>query len=149
MILCYTPSTVLTPASQTARQWTEAQAAKGKDVWLQPVNRAKKRSIEQNRTLWMWNREVSQFLGDMTDQEVHDFNKLHFGVPILQRDSVPFLDMWTRCMAPLPYATQMEAVRYIDVTSVFSAKQASQYMDTVVRHWSQQGCVLTQPEERW
>ncbi len=139
-------SSTLTPANRTTRGWLRGQPTG--ELILQPVSKSKDRTAEQNRMLWMWNTEVSMFLGDMTREEVHWYCKLYFGIPILRRDNVAFEDVWQRCFHQLPVETQQEAMSFVDVTSRFNVKQASEYMDAVLRHWSQQGCVLTVPEDR-
>lgn len=110
--------------------------------------RTKARSLDQNALLWKWSTEISAQLGDMTAQEVHCHNKLHFGVPI-RREEDGFREVYDRVIRPLSYEEKLEIMGPpIDfpVTRDMRVKQMTQFLDAVAKHWSERGIILTAPE---
>lgn len=113
------------------------------------------RSEAQNRTCWMWYGEAArqgllepQWHPERppTPEDAHREAKLRCGVPILRRDSEPFRDVYDRLIKPLPIEEKVQAMDLINVTSIMSKDQASEYMDAVWDHFaSVKGGRLTRP----
>lgn len=112
------------------------------------ITDGKHRSTEQNRTQRLWMREISEQLGDMTPEEVRGYCKLTIGVPILRAENDAFREKYDAVVRPLPYeqkiAFMMEPLD-LPVTRLMTTKQKTDYLDGILRHFSEQGVVLTQP----
>jgi len=106
------------------------------------------RSLEQNRTQFLWAREAADQRGDMTTEEVRCEWKLIYGVPILRADSEAFRDVYDAAIKPLPYELKLKAMRFIPVTSEMNVRQMVAYLDTIQRECAEQGIRLTEPKEK-
>ncbi|MDX5416056.1 MAG: hypothetical protein LPK88_07020, partial [Alphaproteobacteria bacterium] len=108
------------------------------------------RSLDQNDLCWKWNAEVSQQMGDRTQEEVHAFNKLHFGVPI-RREDAEFREVYDRVLKTLAYEDKLECMAApldLPVTRDMTVKQMTRFLDAVYDHWTKEGVALTVPPER-
>lgn len=104
------------------------------------------RSLEQNKLQFMWCHEAAQERGDVTFEEVRHEWKLHYGVPILRRDSAAFRATYDRILKPLPYADKLALMAFMPVTSEMNVRQMVEYLDTVQRETLRQGIRLTDPD---
>jgi len=108
----------------------------------------KNRSTAQNRTQWQWFRDA-EAQGDQKAWEWRAYCKLHFGVPILRRDSVEYREKYDYILKPLEYEKKLALmVEPFDfpVTSGMTVVQHSEYLDRVKIHFESLGFVLTDPE---
>lgn len=110
----------------------------------------KHRSTAQNKLQRMWMNEISEQRGDMTPEEARGYCKLTIGVPILRAENEAFREGYDRVVKPLPYdqkiAIMMEPLD-LPVTRIMTTKQKSEYLDGIIRHFGEQGIVLTMPED--
>lgn len=107
-----------------------------------------KRTIKQNKLNRLWMSEIAEQLGDQTQEEVRGFCKLTMGVPILRAENEDFRRRYDEIVRPLPYETKLKLMTEpldFPVTRLMSTKQQTAYLDTVHRHFSEQGLVLTDP----
>jgi hypothetical protein len=106
------------------------------------------RSNAQNRLSHRWYSDIARQMDDRTAEEVRAECKLQFGVPILLRDNGPFCAAWDKATGRLTYAEKLEAVRAFDlpVTRLMTTPQMTEYLDTLQRHWTQNGVRLADPE---
>ena len=107
------------------------------------------RSLEQNKLQRQWLNEAAQ-QGDMTAEEYRGLIKLTVGVPILRAEDAEFAAAYDQQVKPLPYeqklALMMEPID-LPVTRRMSAKAKSEYLDQMHRYLTEQGFVLTDPDE--
>ena len=106
------------------------------------------RSLEQNRTQFLWAREAADQRGDMTAEEVRCEWKLIYGVPILRAENDEFRAVYDEAIKPLSYELKLKAMRFIPVTSEMTVKQMVAYLDTIQRECAEQGIRLTDPERK-
>lgn len=106
------------------------------------------RSLEQNRTQFLWAREAADQRGDMTTEEVRCEWKLIYGIPILRAESEEFRDVYDAAIKPLPYELKLKAMRFIPVTSEMNVRQMVAYLDTIQRECAERGIRLTDPERK-
>lgn len=117
------------------------------------VSKGGRRSIAQNRLIHLWMTEVHQQLEGSFEnvEQVRGYCKLHFGVPILREVDEHFRQVYDEKIKPLPYelklACMMEPIA-LPVTSRMNTRQLASYLDAVHREFSQQGVVLTIPEDK-
>lgn len=107
-------------------------------------------STKQNKTQFMWFKEISEQKGDTTAQEVRAYCKLVIGVPILREQNEAFRIRYDEVLKPLSYEMKLSIMGEpfnLPVTSLMSTKQMSEYMDAIFRHFSSQGIVLTIPDD--
>lgn len=118
--------------------------------WPQTLqwNAGADRSLEQNRTQFLWAREAAEQRGDMTADEVRCEWKLVFGVPILRAENDDFRAVYDEAIKPLPYELKLKAMRFLPVTSEMTVKQMVAYLDTIQRECAEQGIRLTDPERK-
>lgn len=110
--------------------------------WVQGRDRTR----DQNALQWLWATETANQLGDRTASEVQEDWKLRHGVPILREDSAEFRATYDRILKPLPYGQKLDAMRFIEVTSVMKVRQMVRYLDAVQRECIEQGVRLTDPD---
>lgn len=104
------------------------------------------RSLEQNHLQFLWSNEAAQQRGDVTFDEVRHEWKLHYGVPILRRDSASFRAVYDKTLKPLAYVDKLKLMAFVPVTSEFTVRQMVEYLDTVQRETLQLGIRLTDPD---
>jgi len=106
-----------------------------------------KRTNPQNKTIHGWYGEIARHLGDTPAEKVRAECKLQFGVPILRRDDAEFRDWYDSAIRWMEYEQKREMFLHLDpqVTSKMTVKQLSEYMETMMRHFSEAGVILTDP----
>lgn len=112
----------------------------------------RRRTVEQNRLQRLWMREVSDQLGDRSPEEVRGYCKLHFGVPLLREEHAGFRVKYDQIVKPLAYPQKLEIMMEpldLPVTRLMTTAQKTTYLDTVFRHFSEMGLVLTIPPDKW
>ncbi len=107
------------------------------------------RSKAQNRLQYQWWKDAEE-QGDQKAWEYRGYCKLHYGIPILRRDSVEYREKYDQIIKPLTYesklALMLEPLEY-PVTSAMTVKQHGEFLDRVWRHFTEIGIKLTNPEE--
>lgn len=106
------------------------------------------RSLEQNRTQFLWAKEAAEQRGDSDHVEVRCEWKLLFGVPILRAENEDFRADYDETVKGLPYHLKLRLMRRYAVTSEMTVKQMTAYLDTIQRECAEQGIKLTDPERR-
>lgn len=110
----------------------------------------KHRTNDQNHLQRKWVLEVSAQLGDRTPEEVRGYCKLHFGVPILRNENDVFRAEYDAIIMPLPYEHKLKLMMVpfdFGVTRIMTTRQKTAYLDAIHRHFSEQGVILTNPED--
>lgn len=105
------------------------------------------KTTRQNKTQFMWFKEVAEQLGDRTAADVRKEVKLTLGVPILRSENEAFRVKYDRILRPLPYEDKLELMEWFPITSLMTTKQHTAFLDAVFLKFTQQGVVLTMPEE--
>lgn len=105
------------------------------------------KTTRQNKTQFMWFKEVAEQLGDRSAGDVRKEAKLTLGVPILRSENEAFRVKYDRILRPLPYQDKLELMEWFPITSLMTTKQHTAFLDAVFRKFTQQGVVLTMPED--
>ncbi|NYT74233.1 hypothetical protein HZU72_17620 [Halomonas sp. QX-2] len=106
-----------------------------------------KKTHEQDKLHGKWCKEAAA-QGDMTAEEYRGYTKLHFGVPILCRDSEEYQAAYERVVAPLPYEEKLQLMQLpfdFAVTRGMTTKQKAEFLDECWRHFTGLGFRLTDP----
>ena len=117
--------------------------------WLVEIKKHN-RSEMQNRTVFMWYREIAKAKGDETATDVRAYCKLHYGVPILREDNDDFREDYDQIVSPLSYENKLKImVEPLDlpVTRIMSVDQMQRYMEEVEKYGYSFGVELTIPNE--
>lgn len=113
----------------------------------------KHRTTEQNKLQRLWVKEIAEQAPGSFDSAEHarGYCKLHFGVPILRNENSAFCLEYDAVVRPLPYEAKLRLMMApfdFGVTRIMTTKQKTAYLDAIHKHFSEQGIVLTDPEER-
>lgn len=114
------------------------------------ITDGKHRSTAQNRLQHMWMKEISEQKGDITAAEARAYCKLTIGVPILREQNEAFRLRYDEILKPLSYEQKLAIMSEplnLPVTSLMSTKQLTEYLEGIIRHFGQQGIVLTMPDD--
>ena len=110
------------------------------------------RTVEQNKLQRLWMKEAAEQLDSgYTEENLRGFCKLHFGVPILRRDSEEFRAGYDRIIRPHSYEDKLLMMQEpfdFGVTRLMKTGQKHEYLNAVCEHFCSLGVVLTQPEDR-
>lgn len=106
-----------------------------------------KRSLDQNAMIYAVYGQIAAQCEDQTVAEIRAECKLNYGVPILRAADATFNGFCAKCIDPLTYEQQLKAMRYVDVTSLMTTPQCTEYLDTIIREYSKQGYSLLHPSQ--
>jgi hypothetical protein len=115
-------------------------------ISVQIQKKGKRRTNTQNNTANKWYRDCEK-QGDMKAWEYRAYCKLHFGIPILRRDSEKFKEVYDSRVKPYSYEQKLSFMVEpfdFEVTSLMNIKQHSEFLDMVERHLREQGFELTE-----
>jgi len=141
---------VIHNADEKDKLWTllkQVDFDQAMEVSIKPVG--KDRSTMQNRMVWQWFRDAEK-QGSMKAWEYRSYAKLHFGVPILRRDSESYKEKYDRIVKPLSYEVKRELMvepMEFPVSSAFNKKQMVEWLDAVKYWLESEGIALTNTEE--
>lgn len=114
------------------------------------ITDGKRRSNDQNRLQRQWVLEISSQLGGCTPEQVRGECKLRFGVPILREENDAFRMVYDRLIKPHTYAEKLEFMMEpfdFGVTRIMTARQKTEFLRRMHQHYSEQGIVLTNPDD--
>jgi len=94
------------------------------------------RSLEQNALSHKWYAIVSETEHEYTPEQVKRLCKYHIGLPILRGDDPDFNAWCVRVIDPLPYEDRIEAMEFLDVTSLMKVGQMSRYLEGVQANYA-------------
>lgn len=114
-----------------------------KNGYLRVTPSTKKRSLDANALSHVWYAEIAKQKGDQSAFDYKNQCKLHFGVPILRRDSEKFKAFYDRFFKQLSYPEKLAAMKYISITSTFDKTQMSEYLREIERTFAGEGIILT------
>lgn len=113
------------------------------------ITDGKHRTTDQNRLQRQWVAEIAAQTGD-TPEEVRGYCKLAFGVPILRFENEAFRRAYDETVKPLPYRLKIKLMMEpfdFGVTRLMTTRQKKAYLDAVHRFYTEQGIILTNPED--
>ena len=119
----------------------------GKRVLVQLV--PEKRSLSQNALSFALYQQVANQCEDMSIMDIRCRCKLDMGIPLLCRDDATFADVWHDIEAATTYEQRLYLMRDYPVTSKMGKRLFSEFLDEVIRDYSQQGISITMPGEEW
>jgi hypothetical protein len=124
-------------------EWIDQQLELGKVHTFEI--RDLERTLSQNA---MINALYGQIAAQSDDQSVLDVRrhcKLHYGIGILKADDPDFCEFYDNAIKGMDYEQKLFLMTYFDVTSKFSKKQATEYIDTMLSEYGKQGFALADP----
>lgn len=117
------------------------------------ITKGRRRSTQQNRLQRQWMLDLAEQKPESTAEEWRGYCKLRFGVPILRSEREGFADLYDTKVRPFSYEQKIEFMQEpwdFPVTRLMTVKQKTAYLDAINKHFSEQGVVLTNPEDlKW
>ena len=99
----------------------------------------------QNTMIFALYGDQARQLEDKSVLDVRRECKLHYGVPILSAADPTFCEWYDHSIKGLSYEDKLILMTYMDITSLFTKEQASEYIDTIIAEYSRQGFALADP----
>lgn len=110
----------------------------------------KHRTTAQNRLQRKWMTEIAEQMPDEKAEYWRGYCKLRFGVPILRAENEKFRQKYDAVVKPLSYEQKIEIMSEpldMPISRLMTTKQKTAYLDEVFRHFSEQGVILTIPDD--
>ena len=103
----------------------------------------KDRSGAQRRLQHVWYTHIRE-AGDHqeTKQEVENYCKYTFGIPILMRDNERFAESWEMMRQSMTYEHELAAMEFLPVTRLFTISQNTEYLEECKKHYQLNGIYL-------
>jgi hypothetical protein len=106
------------------------------------------RTLDQNGMIYAVYKQIAQQKEDESVIDIKRHCKAYYGIPILLAEDEAFAKMYRKgIMNNLTTEEKLEAMDILPVTSRFSKKQATEYIDIMIREYSKQGISLVNPAE--
>lgn len=115
--------------------------------WIKLSIHTSRRSLDANALSHVWYDQIGEYQGD-SPEEVKDQCKLLYGVPILRRNEKKNKFFQAIGFDRFPHHAQLAAMKYINVTSLFSVEEMQEYLDTIQRVYAQNGLTLDSGGDR-
>ena len=109
-----------------------------------------KRSAQQNRLNRQWMLDIEAQLDGWTAEYARGYCKLYFGIPILRNEDEEFCREYDAVVRPLSYEAKLKLMMVpfdFGVIRKMTVKQQAAYLDAINQHFSEQGVVLTNPDD--
>lgn len=107
-----------------------------------------KRSLPQNDLIYELYTIIAGQIQDQSIQDIRRECKLTIGVPILRGSNPKFRELYDNAIrSNLTYEQKLEAMDILPVTSLMTKEQGTQYIDQIIRTYSQRGIVIVMPGE--
>ena len=117
----------------------------GEKLIVQRVD--EKRTLDQNALSHKLYSEIASQLEDQSIEDVRRECKLTIGIPILRSDD-HFRALYDKSIkATLDYDEKLECMAWFPVTRLMDKKQFSDYIDQIIRDYSQRGVSIVFPGE--
>lgn len=93
-------------------------------------------STPQLKTIYKWYSEIAKYKPEDDHHGWRRYCKYNIGVPILLRDQDDGILIAIMAAMPLPHGYEMRiaAMDYVDVVSVMSREQRTEYMEGILKH---------------
>ena len=97
------------------------------------------RTLPQNDLIYMLYADIERYTEGEGIVDIRRRCKLHYGVPILRAHDEEFRKVYDKSVKPLPYEDKLEIMDFLPVTSRMKKPQATEYIETIMREYSQRG----------
>lgn len=129
---------------QALVEYAEAKIAEGKPITVQVMK--DDRTLAQNAMFYGLYRDWARLKGDETIDEIKNFCKLHYGIPILRGSDPKFCERYDEKVKPLPYEAKLAMMDFFDVTSLFNVEHGSEYITAILGGAARQGIFIPPPD---
>ena len=125
-------------------EWVIKQWDDGKKPTLQLMNAD--RSNNQNAFINTLYGDISRQSKDNSVLDVRRQCKLVYGVGILKAADPEFAVWYDANVKAMTYEAKIMLMTYMDITSKFNKAQATEYIDTIIKEYTQQGYALAREQ---
>ena len=104
------------------------------------------RTTSQNA---LWNSLYGTIAAQSDDKSTLDVRrecKLYYGIPILRASNPEFCDWYDKSIKPMNLEDKLLLMTYMDVTSLFTKDQGTEYINTIITEYIKQGFQLERQE---
>jgi hypothetical protein len=109
-----------------------------------------KRTVSQNAMIYSLYQQAGAQSEDQSIVDVRRMCKLHYGIPILRANDPEFCDFYDRLIKhSFTTEDKLLLMDHLEVTSKFNKEMGTEYIDTVIREYSQQGFCMIHPSESY
>ena len=124
-------------------EWLESELDNNKGHTLQIM--ADDRSSKQNKMIHGLYGDIARNVDGQGIVDIKRYCKLHLGIPILRASDPKYLDWYDSSVKPLPYETKLMLMDHLEVTSLFTVGQGTEYITSILREYSSQGVHIPDP----
>lgn len=132
-------------AMEGFRDFVARQRLSGKRPVFELV--PEKRSLDQNAMSFALYKQIAEQSQDQSIVDIRRQCKLNYGIPILSANDPQFAETWGLIAQTLTYEQQLALMDKIAVTRLMKKPEFSEFLDTVIREYSNQGLCLLHPSE--
>ena len=126
-------------------EWIQGQWAAGKKPTVQMLKHD--RTTHQNSMFYAMYGAIATQAEDKSTLDVRRECKLHYGIPILRASDPAFCKWYDNSIKGLTYEDKLLLMTYMDVTSLFTKEQATEYLDTIISEYTKMGYALADPRQ--
>ncbi len=105
------------------------------------------RTTDQNTMAFALYRQIAAQINDQSVNDIRGECKLVIGVGLLRASDEGFNQFYASGLKHLTYEQKLAAMAYVPITSLMGKKVFSEYLDEIIRKYSQRGISLTRPGE--
>lgn len=124
-------------------QWVNAEWQAGRKPVVQMMKG--ERSGNQNAMIYGLYGDIARLSQDKSTTDVKRECKLYYGIPILRAADPAFCEWYDNSVKRLTLEDKLMLMTYMDVTSLFTKEQATEYIDTIITEYTRQGLRLIDP----
>ena len=103
-----------------------------------------KRGLDKNALSHVWYGQIAVFRQDVTPAYVKNECKAHYGVPILLAENEAFAASYNKLVrySGASYEEKLEFMTFLDVTSIMTEVQMTNYLNQMQIAWRDKGLFL-------
>ena len=103
------------------------------------------RTHAQNTMIFALYGDIARQSEDKSVLDVRRECKLHYGVPILRASDPVFCEWYDKSIKGLNYEDKLLLMTYMDITSLFTVEQGTEYINTILQEYGKKGFSLVDP----
>jgi hypothetical protein len=124
-------------------EWIDKQLEMGNTPTFEI--RQQERTLNQNAMINQLYGQIAAQCEDKSTLDVRRECKLHYGVGILKASDPDFCEWYDNAIKGLDYEEKIFLMTYMDITSLFNKKQATEYIDTILAEYGRREFALADP----
>ena len=124
-------------------EWVKLEQVAGRKPVIQMMKGG--RTLDQNAMIYGLYGDIARLSQDKSTTDVKRECKLYYGIPIIRASNPTFCEWYDSSVKQLTLEDKLMLMTYMDVTSLFTKEQATEYIDTIITEYTRQGLRLIDP----